>query len=204
MDKSDEKDLYHSNTQKIERLNMNTMRLSEQEHFCTAESFNFVCDDSYDAHQSGPNYSLLICEKYPASYQSKEEQINAINNDIKKLRQSKIILRQTLKQLDSILQETDCPIAKPNKPTNPYLTVKSLANIVPYLSDSRPTSAEKNQNKINSKKNKILKSSIFDVPFNPCTFTDKTIHDHERNTEKAKKKPKKKTTNEDPYEPCLA
>jgi hypothetical protein len=194
------------------------LKESKDRHFCTAEllqtrythkitstkvDYNYDSTDELNTTQPNEsNSTLIICENYPASYQSKNDQINAINDDIRKLRESKAILRQTLKQIDSVLQDPDCSADKSRpKTVHPYFNVIPLVNQLPVLSDKRPKTSTKTND---SKRNTTLKSSIFDHPFNRSTFTDKVIHDHEKNVRKVIKKARETSTIDNSFEPSLS
>ncbi len=104
-----------------------------------------------------------------------------------------------MKQLDLVLGRLNYSTENP-KSANSYLNITSLNDKLPHFSNKH---SSKKQIKANPKSNKTPQSSIFE-PFNPSTFTDPIIQEHENKIENAKKKQKEKKASEDFYEPCLS
>jgi hypothetical protein len=84
----------------------------DSKHYCTSLQSTFraldesdqttedVVKDFYDKH------SLTVCENFPPSYTSKKDQFYRIKDDIVELRKSKLLMKQAMKDLDKLLDES--------------------------------------------------------------------------------------------------
>jgi hypothetical protein len=74
-------------------------------HYCTSllTTFRSESDISDNAYN---NFGLTVCENYPPSYMSKKDQFYQLKDNIIELRKSKMIMKQMIKDLDKMLDES--------------------------------------------------------------------------------------------------
>lgn len=110
------------NIENQDNLRFNT---SSNSHYCTINSSN--CADvshhldsirGYCIHNDANNLnmaSLNLCEEYPPSYMLRQDQISSYKNNLQKLKLSKKLMRQAMKQIDAILGEDEEPLTAEEK-----------------------------------------------------------------------------------------
>ena len=179
------------------RLNAPSCSLKSDRHYCTFDQTQSDISTHLDSIRN--NYpknlinnmnltSLNLCEEYPPSYILKEDQVNTYKTQLKKLRISKKIMKQTMKQIDDILGEQEDeekdPIDeffKSDKSLSSSLNISSLKHLL-------PVNSEKNER--NKKETEYKEEIIFvknGMASNPSSLFDLKI-----DTRKAKDQQERK------------
>jgi hypothetical protein len=179
---------------------------SGSKHFCTgSKSFESASESEFST-------KLKICEKYKPSYTSKEDQIKVISDRIKMLRESKELMRETMKSIDGILDDrykinnskTDYDLLEEFFKNKNYvhgsLHITSLNSNLPRKDIHPPKHAKTfdckhHQNKTekadlrirSATKVAVVPTSVFE-PFDESTFTDKTILENRKRILENKRK----------------
>ena len=194
--------------QNSDQLHINELlsKDTNSSHFCTGvQKFDSASESEFSV-------KLRICEKYKPSYTSKEDQIKVISDRIKMLRESKELMRETMKNIDGVLDEK----YKTNQSKNDYelleeffknknyvhgsLHIKSLNSNLPRKDINPPkytqivdnrhykNKTEKVDTRIRSATNiAVVPTSVFE-PFDDTTFTDKTILENRKRILENKRK----------------
>ena len=180
-------------------------------HFCTASIASFKADEIIS--ESEFSTRLKICEKYKPSYTSKKDQIEVISDRIKMIRQSKQLMRETMKNIDGVLDEK-YKIDENNRDYEALeeflrskrcihgsLHVTSLNSYLPRrdINQSKYIKVVDNKqyknktekvddSKVRSVPNvNVVPTSVFE-PFDESTFTDKTILENRKRILEIKRK----------------
>lgn len=77
-------------------------------HYCTSRHLGLTNRHEFNASGDSINnteidQALIVCEHYSPSYTSKQDQINDINKNVYDLKKSKVIMKQTMKEIDRLL-----------------------------------------------------------------------------------------------------
>lgn len=91
--------------------------LLDTSHYCTPLHQNINEKSDGINENSLDESSLIVCENYAPSYTSKKDQFYKIKDDVATLRKSKLIMKQTLFELDRLL-EMSCPTMDPVEDVN--------------------------------------------------------------------------------------
>lgn len=132
--------------------------------------------------------ALTICEELRPSFTSKKDQLNDLNKQIKKLKLSKKLMKETLNQIDKFIDDDNIndKIAKNNDSFDlqtdlaKSLNITSLRDFLPKT-DRSPKSKpqtpklDKEITDDNFKEKKELPSSSIFISNSKFLFTDKTI-----------------------------
>jgi hypothetical protein len=189
--------------EELERLNIKEMQIKKNEHFCTASLSDLSALES--AKKEKP---LKICEKYKPSYTSKKDQINVISDRIKMLRQSKLLMKQTINEIDELLDdkykceetnENDLEaFFKSKKCLASSLNISSLHSNLPrkdinppkYIDQVNKTCTRTEKTDIDARNSLtplLVPSSIF-VPYDQFAFTDKVLLENRQRILESRKK----------------
>ena len=180
----------------LDRLHVKEIISKDSRHFCTVSS-DVINRNNETIRSIDTSPTLKICEKYKPSYTSKKDQINVISDRIKMIRQSKQLMRDTMKEIDSLLDdkykvdENKCnyetleEFFKSKKCINSSLSISSMNSNLPRKDINPPkyidevnkqfTKTEKADMKARNVSHPVLVSTSIFEPFNKFTFTDKSL-----------------------------
>ncbi|RMZ94122.1 hypothetical protein BpHYR1_052559 [Brachionus plicatilis] len=93
-------------------FNRNQCKIEPKENksmsfLCNFKSENHFCNCEAKARdeKNSPNDSIYLCEYTRPSYTSKEDQINDVQKMIRNMKKSKFLLKQAMKDVDSLIEE---------------------------------------------------------------------------------------------------
>ena len=152
---------------KYKNVRLNSVDTSDDnKHYCTSLLTTFRSESDFGIRDNGYNeYGLTVCENYPPSFTSKKDQFHELKDNIIELRKSKMIMKQMMKDLDKLLDESKPQNENSDTDDDLFgddvygrfisksLDIKSLNNDLPRT-DIRPSKylIEINKNKKDKKK----------------------------------------------------